>query len=1013
MPTLFGDAETRSAVSLREAGAHLYAADPSTEILFLCLAVDDGPVDTWRPGDPPPAPFLAAAADPSNWTVVFDNWTFERPLYEHILIPRFGFPPLPLEVHDCAERLALANAYPAELGLRAEALGLPYRKDPAARRAMLSISRPMKPRGKKKQTTTPQWDEDPAKYALVLERCKLDVITTRACWNAPQLKHLSEIERGNLLLDARINDRGVRADVEFVSAAQTLSVLERVATNLKLQELTDGAITSVDQVQRVLTMVNSHGHRMTSVNKRAVAVVLAGKPDDYVRELLTLRRNGAHASVKKYQRVLAYAAPGDQRMRGTLRIYGAGPGRWSGLGPQLQNLKRNDSNLPLDLVEAVRRGDREALARYGNPLTLLGDLSRAMLCAAPGNVLVSGDLGQIESRVLAWFAGEQWKLNGYAQFDATGDKSIEIYRVVAHRMLQKTTPVSAITQAERQIGKAADLAAGFGGGPGAWRKLVEHETRTDDEIKLIIRQWREAHPAICRFWKELARAIRVAIRSGQPILVAPAPRPPIVAAFADGNLTLTLPSGRAITYPQARLVPGKFEDGDPDVQFMDNARGQWKPYRGWFGTFIENVVQGCARDLLAAAIARFEARDIPVVFHCHDEVTCEVPKGAITEAEFLNVLLEAPEWAAGLPLGGKVHSGTHYLEPPETPAEPLASTSELRILEAAVDAYLDEVRDAEITDPEAVERADEETYVAELDDRVAPLTELVTLPLDASNHVSCPFHTDPNPSCSIYPDHFFCHGCGEHGNRLDWLIRAEGMTHAEAMLAIHDWTAPARRPSQNGGDPDDRYAFAMGLWTGARDLRGTIGERYLAETRGIDVSKLPAGVHESLRFHPNCVFGPGTRLPCLLALMRDPQTDAPLGLQRIALTVTNGHVRKLDRKMLGPSGVVKLWPATDRLVIGEGLETVLAAATRIRFEGAPLTPAWAALSDGNMAKLPVLTGVSSLILLVDNDGNQAGQHAAEHAQRRWEAAGRAVIPLIPNVVGTDFNDLVLSGDFDG
>ena len=165
----------------------------------------------------------------------------------------------------------------------------------------------------------------------------------------------------------------------------------------------------------------------------------------------------------------------------------------------------------------------------------------------------------------------------------------------------------------------------------------------------------------------------MAIRTGQPILVAPAPQPPVVAAFADGNLTLTLPSGRAITYPEARLVPGKYEDAPPDVQFMDNARGQWKPYRGWFGTFVENVVQGTARDLLAAAIERFESRGIDVVFHCHDEVTVEVPIGSISDVAFLEILLKLPSWASGLPLSGKVHSGPHYLAPPEQAAEPLVA----------------------------------------------------------------------------------------------------------------------------------------------------------------------------------------------------------------------------------------------------------------------------------------------------------------------------------------------------
>ena len=169
------------------------------------------------------------------------------------------------------------------------------------------------------------------------------------------------------------------------------------------------------------------------------------------------------------------------------------------------------------------------------------------------------------------------------------------------------------------------------------------------------------------YWRELARAIRIAIRTGQPFAAGK-----IVAEFQGGNLYLTLPSGRRITYPQARLVESKYEGAPPDVMFKDNARGKWSDYRGWFGTFIENVVQGTARDLLAAAIERFEARGIPIVLTIHDEAVAEVPAGSITEAEFLAILLEPPAWAVGLPLAGKVWSGTHYLEPPEEPPSPAA-----------------------------------------------------------------------------------------------------------------------------------------------------------------------------------------------------------------------------------------------------------------------------------------------------------------------------------------------------
>jgi hypothetical protein len=783
-----------------------------------------------------------------------------------------------------------------------------------------------------------------------------------------------------------------------------------------LQELTHGTITSADQVKRFLEAINACGHSMTSLSKRAVAQVLASKPDDYVAQLLELRRTAARASVNKFKRMLAYAAPDDDRLRGTLRMYGGAPGRWSGLGPQLQNMKKNESNLPLSVVDQVRSGNRAGIAAYGNPLALLGDISRAALCAAPGHELKSGDFSAIESVVLAWLADEHWKLDTYATFQRTGDKQLEPYRVIARKMLHKPADAE-ISPAERQLGKGGELASGFGGSVGAWRRIVPDDARSDDEIKTVIGQWRSAHPATTKFWKDLARAIRVAIKTGKPVLVAPAPRPSIVAEFVDGNLTLTLPSGRAITYPQAHLVPARFENAPSDVEFMDNARGQWKAYRGWFGVFVENVVQGTARDLLAAAIDRLESRSIPVVLHCHDEVTIEVPIGSLSDAAFLSILLELPDWATGLPLSGKVHSGGHYLEPPEHPAEPLLAAEPdeerdlERELERAIDVYVDDIRQdiGTIDDPAVLERDDDAEFLANLPDHVAPLTEMVGLPLSPGDKVVCPFHEEVEPSCTIYPDHFHCFGCGEHGARLDWLMRVEGMTAKEAVSFIKDWPpAPVVKCFSN--DDSGKLSQVKLIWTSSVPLAGSIAERYLDETRHIDVTKLPDDVHRRLRFHPACMFGPGPLLPCLIALMRDPVTDAPVGIQRTALQEKDGQILKIERRMLGRGGVVKLWPASTDLVVGEGLETVLAAATRIPHNGQPLTPAWAALSTKNMAALPIVPGVQRLVLLVDNDSNQQGQKAAARVAAHWRRHGRVVVPLMPPTADTDFNDLVLMKD---
>src|SRR5262249_26596769 len=183
--------ETCPRCIFKTCGTYVYAVAPTTEVIYLCLAVDDGPVETWRPGDPVPAPF----ANPAAHAFVFDNWTFEQLILEHVLIPRHGFVPIPIEQQDCAQRRALANAFPAELGLRCAALGLPYHKDPEARRAMLRLSR---------MHSYKRPEDRERDLELLLQRCKADVEATRACYNHPRLRPLLPEERHQLLVDQRI-----------------------------------------------------------------------------------------------------------------------------------------------------------------------------------------------------------------------------------------------------------------------------------------------------------------------------------------------------------------------------------------------------------------------------------------------------------------------------------------------------------------------------------------------------------------------------------------------------------------------------------------------------------------------------------------------------------------------------------------------------------------------------------------------------------------------------------------
>jgi DNA polymerase len=793
MPDLFWDVETRSATSLRVCGSWRYASDSTTQVLCICFAVDDGEIKTWVPGQPVPAPFLAIAAEPAAWRTIAHNAEFERAILERVLVPQHGFPLVALTAQHCSMTLALANGYPAELDQLAQALALDYRKDREGIKLMRQVSQPRKPR-KGEDKNVLHWVFDAEKLARLIAYCQQDVRCSRLVWRHPKLRPLSVDERSLQILDAEINRRGVHADRVLATAARELSRCERIRINNTISELTGGTIASSDQVERIRSFVNGRGHAMTTLGKRSVAAVLAGQPCEEVRRLLELRRDGARASARKYDRILSWLDD-DDRLRGTMRIYGAGPGRWSGRGPQLQNLKKNENNIPLTALDAVRSRQREPLCQFGNPLTVLGETARAVVCAGPGNILLVADYGAIESRALAWLADERWKLDAYRKFDLSGDKAKEPYRLIAGKMLKK--PPQEITAQERQIGKAGELACGFGGSIGAWRRIAS-DPRPDAEIQNDVQAWRREHPKTTAFWRELARAIRIAIRVGQPIRAGK-----ITADYQDGNLTLALPSGRRITYPEARLVPSKYENGYPDVQFMDNAYGKWSPFRGWFGTFVENVVQGTARDLLAEAIRHCEERNIPIVLSVHDELVAEVVIGTITEATFLACMLEAPDWAAGLPLASTVWSGSHYLEPPDdNPSSPPPTPA----LENAIDTAI--AATPEQSPVEDQEDAEDD----ELDDDVVPLGNLVSVPLTSGNKTSCPFHAgDDTPSLHIYADHYHCYACDAHGTTIDWLMQIEGMSREEAHQALANWEGPTTPKSPPRNDEEKR-AFALQLW---------------------------------------------------------------------------------------------------------------------------------------------------------------------------------------------------------
>jgi hypothetical protein len=277
----------------------------------------------------------------------------------------------------------------------------------------------------------------------------------------------------------------------------------------------------------------------------------------------------------------------------------------------------------------------------------------------------------------------------------------------------------------------------------------------------------------------------------------------------------------------------------------------------------------------------------------------------------------------------------------------------------------------------------------------------------------CPFHQERTPSFYVFADHFHCFGCGAHGDALTWLMNQRGIAFLAAVAELHRLAdqPPQPRPWKDGHENEPgRIQAALRWWCEAGPIEGTIGMTYFERER--EIFELPPDVHSVLRFHGRCVWGQDAAgrwifHPCIVALLRDVLTDEPSGVHRIALDPDG---KLIGRMALGRkrSAAIKLWGddvVTIGLVAGEGLETVLAAATRIHHRGTLLRPAWSVVDASNLENLPIIPGIEHLTILADADENNRGQLAARFCAKRWAEAGREVAVFIPHKVGDDFNDI--------
>ena len=550
--------------------------------------------------------------------------------------------------------MALALALPPKLELLARALEFVHRKDSAGHRLMLMMSKPRRSH-KDEDPEGQYWFDDLHRLERLYEYSKKDVEVEREAYE--HLRPLVPEEQQLWLLDQRINARGFYLDRSFAEAARAVAEAAWPEINAELTELTAGIVTSVHQTARLRAWLAPQGCITDSIDRKTIEKLLTTELPPPVYRTLELRRDGAQVAAKKIDRLLAHCSS-DGRIRNSLRFCGASTGRWSGNGVQPQNFKRPEIENLDAAATAIATGDYQHVkSLYPKPLSVIGDMTRLMVCAAPGRQLIGADFSSIESRTLAFTADEQWKIESYHRFDITQDPRDEPYCVTACRIFRVPDGTFNKDSPERKVGKTCDLAFGYQGGLKAWRKF-EPDRFSDEEVEQFKQEWRAAHPQIKRFWREIDIAAWQAVRQRGRVI-----RCGRILLKCEGMfLFIKLPSGRKLAYPFPRIETKNAQH--EVVVFKDASSGQWRDCRNgngaYGGMWTENIVSAISRDLLAAAILRIERAGYRIVLHVHDEIVAEVPIGFGSTDEFARLMTISPSWAEGLPIAAKAWSGPRF-----------------------------------------------------------------------------------------------------------------------------------------------------------------------------------------------------------------------------------------------------------------------------------------------------------------------------------------------------------------
>lgn len=642
------DLETYSDVDLPNCGVYRYV-EGDFHILLFAYAFDDDDVRCvdMACGEQLPADVVDALQDDS---IIKSAWNAQ---FERTCLSKYLGAQLSPDAWQCTMVWAASLSLPLKLATAAQALKTAQQKDAVGERLIRYFSLPCKPTKANGGRTRNLPEHAPEDWKLFKSYCIQDVETERDIRRCLEKFPILPQEWDYYHMDQRINDRGILIDKELVQQAIICNMAMSEEMTKRAYALT--GLENPNSVSQLKSWLEDRGIEVDSLGKKNVASLITDldkhSADGEALDMMKLRLQMAKSSVKKYQAAERYICE-DGRAHGLFQFSGANrTQRWAGRGIQLQNLPQNHISTLDEARELVKMGCFDMIeALYGNTPDILSQLIRTMLIPKDGCEFIVADFSAIEARVLAWLAGEQWRLDAFTE-------GKDIYCASASQMFGVPVVKHGINGELRQKGKVAELACGYGGGAGALISMGALDMGLkEDELPDIISSWRDANLEIVKFWYAVEKAAIETVKDHTDKTVGR-----IGFQFSANTLWIVLPSGRRLAYIKPKLQPNRF--GRMALTFEGlGANNKWVRGETYSGKLTENITQATARDLLAEAMRRMERAGLDIVGHVHDEVILEVLKDQYTVDEICDLMAQSPKWTDGLPLVADGYKGNYYFK---------------------------------------------------------------------------------------------------------------------------------------------------------------------------------------------------------------------------------------------------------------------------------------------------------------------------------------------------------------